>query len=162
MKKQVYSEKTKEIYDLPCNIGGFGYTIPKPTKGVYEYRKPKITEQQTLSDNIIVIDNIALNEIIKFPKWIHKEQSIRIILDDSLLEIGGDYDAMYRNLEIKKALFEPYSYTQTGVYLSFLLASDGFSVDESGIISHTDVRLIIQQQNFNFIEQDGIIRENNK
>ena len=162
MKKQVYSEKTGLIYDLPCNILGFGYTFAKPTKGVYEYRKPEITGNQTLSDTIVVVDDIASNEIIEFPKWGHTINTIRVILNDVLIQIGGDYDAMYRNLEIKKTLFEPYSYTQTGVYLSFLLVSDGFSVDESGIISHTDVRLIIQQQNFNFIEQDGIIRENNK
>ena len=112
---------------LPANISGIKYVEAMPQKGIYEYLKPEVDmTKETLSEKIIVIDNVAQNEVIKFPNWRHTLQPIRVILDDSLIVEGGDYDAMYRKLQIKKTLFESYSYTQTGVYLSFSLISFSF------------------------------------
>ncbi len=132
---------------------------PCPSYGVYEYQKVECDPKTKTIGKVKVENDIAKKMIIDFPKWVYIQEPIRIILDDSLIVEGGDYDAMYRKLRIKKTLFEPYSYTETGVYLSYLIASDGFSVDEKGVIKHTDPRLKVEQSEFNFIEKDGIIRQ---
>ena len=163
----LYNSNTKELSEIPIVYNGDRYTCPMPIKGIYEYQQPEYdSETQTLG-KIIIVDDIATNEVIQYPNWLLIDYPIRITVREKLLRKGKKFetlafDSLIDNVGANSERIIKDNKKYKCIYLKYLESSNNtpkpplaFTLNtETGIIESPDADLIIEQIRFDFVETE--------
>jgi hypothetical protein len=150
-------EKRITVENEIGNIYFFQETLPGCDSKYWINNNGIIVEMSDLEKSIID-SKLALEQKIKDSEWAYPDRPIRITITQELCLTGGDYAAYANDF---KLLRKPYEIVGTNesfrAYLQEVPVSVGFSLHD-GIISSTDSRLLVEQLDNNFTNENGIIR----
>lgn len=161
----LYNSNTQELSEIPIVYNGDRYTCPMPSKGIYEYIKPEIDIELETLGQIIIVDDIATNEVIPFPEWKLIDYPVRIMVREKFLRSGKKFagiafDVLLDNLGANSERVVKYGKRYKRVYLRQLESENNnpksdvyFTLNsETGEITPSDSDIILEQIRFDFRE----------
>ena len=141
---KIYDSNTQTIIETPYFCGYSYVNDPKPHLGFYEYVEPDCDVNNQTLGKIIIVNDIATNEIINFPSWEFIDLPIRIKVREKYLYKSKSALALQMLVsDIKSTTKRGTQFYRYG-YFAFLYTDD-FTLNEDGTITSKDANMILEQ-----------------